>query len=133
MDKCPTTMEGVKVDKNGCETVDMDKKLIAHFDFDKSDIKYDDQININKYVAYLKKFPKAKIVIEGHTDSFGSMAYNDKLGIKRAIIVRDNIINQGIDKKRIRLEYYGETMPVIDNKTPEHRAQNRRAVSRIIR
>ena len=113
--------------------VDMDKKMVAHFDFDKADIKYSDKIEINKYVAYLKKFPKAKIVIEGHTDSVGSMKYNNKLGIRRAIKVRDEIISQNINKKRIRLEYYGETMPVIDNKTPEHRTQNRRAVSRIIR
>ena len=133
MDKCPTTMDGVKVDEMGCERVDMDTKMIAHFDFDKTNIKYNDQILINKYVAYLKKFPKSKIVIAGYTDSIGSMAYNDRLGIRRAIKVRDDIVNQGIDKKRIRLEYYGETMPVIDNKTAEHRAQNRRAVSRIIR
>jgi OOP family OmpA-OmpF porin len=133
MDKCPMTMDGVVVDNDGCEMIDMDRKIVVHFDFDKSDIKYDDKIEINSYVSYLKKFPTAKIVIEGHTDSMGSLEYNDKLGIRRALKVRDEIVSQDINKNRIKLEYYGETMPVFDNKTSEHRAQNRRSVSRIIR
>jgi outer membrane protein OmpA-like peptidoglycan-associated protein len=67
--------------------------------------------------------------IEGHTDSSGSEAYNEKLGLDRATAVRNYMHDQqGIALNRIEVISYGETKPVVDNKTREHRAQNRRVV-----
>ena len=71
--------------------------------------------------------------IEGHTDSSGSDAYNDKLGLDRATAVRNYMHDQmGIALNRIEVISYGETKPVVDNKTREHRAQNRRVVINVL-
>jgi outer membrane protein OmpA-like peptidoglycan-associated protein len=71
--------------------------------------------------------------IEGHTDSSGSEAYNDKLGLDRATAVRNYMHDQqGIALNRIEVISYGETKPIVDNKTREHRAQNRRVVINVL-
>jgi outer membrane protein OmpA-like peptidoglycan-associated protein len=71
--------------------------------------------------------------IEGHTDSSGSEAYNEKLGLDRATAVRNYMHDQqGIALNRIEVISYGETKPVVDNKTREHRAQNRRVVINVL-
>jgi len=132
-DFCPRTPAGISVDSQGCETMNMGILLTANFDVDKATIKADDKVEILEYITYLKKYSNAKIVIEGHTDSTASEKYNESLAARRALRVKDMIVNAGINSNRIRVESYGETQPVIDNKTAEHMAQNRRAISKIIR
>ena len=71
--------------------------------------------------------------IEGHTDSSGPEAYNEKLGLDRATAVRNYMHDQhGIALNRIEVISYGETKPVVDNKTRDHRAQNRRVVINVL-
>jgi outer membrane protein OmpA-like peptidoglycan-associated protein len=71
--------------------------------------------------------------IEGHTDNTGDAAYNFKLGEERAMAVRDYIAKKhGIALSRLNVISYGEEKPVVDNKTREDRAQNRRVVIRIL-
>ncbi|HEU0106919.1 MAG TPA: OmpA family protein [Vicinamibacteria bacterium] len=71
--------------------------------------------------------------IEGHTDSSGPEAYNEKLGLDRATAVRNYMHDQlGIALNRLEVISYGETKPVVDNKTREHRAQNRRVVINVL-
>jgi outer membrane protein OmpA-like peptidoglycan-associated protein len=71
--------------------------------------------------------------IEGHTDSTGPEAYNEKLGLDRATAVRNYLHDQlGIALNRLEVISYGETKPVVDNKTREHRAQNRRVVINVL-
>lgn len=71
--------------------------------------------------------------IEGHTDSTGDAAYNFKLGEERAMAVRDYIARtHAVALNRLNVISYGEEKPVVDNKTREDRAQNRRVVIRIL-
>jgi outer membrane protein OmpA-like peptidoglycan-associated protein len=71
--------------------------------------------------------------IEGHTDSTGPDAYNTKLGEDRAQAVRGYMHDQhGIALSRMEVISYGESKPVEDNKTREHRAQNRRVVIKVL-
>jgi len=71
--------------------------------------------------------------IEGHTDSTGDAAYNFKLGEARATAVRDYIARtHAVALNRLNVISYGEEKPVVDNKTREDRAQNRRVVIRIL-
>ena len=71
--------------------------------------------------------------IEGHTDNTGEAAYNFKLGEERAMAVRDYIAKKdAIALSRLNVISYGEEKPVVDNKTREDRAQNRRVVIRIL-
>jgi len=71
--------------------------------------------------------------IEGHTDSTGPEAYNMKLGEQRAEAVRNYMHDElGIALNRMEVISYGESKPVEDNKTKEHRAQNRRVVIKVL-
>ncbi|HUG52171.1 MAG TPA: OmpA family protein [Vicinamibacteria bacterium] len=71
--------------------------------------------------------------IEGHTDSTGPDAYNQKLGLERATAVRDYLRDEhGIALSRIEVISYGEARPVVDNRTRDHRRQNRRVVIKVL-
>lgn len=65
-------------------------------------------------------------VIEGHTDSRGSAASNERLSRLRALAVRSYLIKRGVDPDRIRAEGRGEDEPVASNSDAEGRANNRR-------
>ncbi len=64
--------------------------------------------------------------IQGHTDSTGDAAYNERLGEARAEAVRRYLSRGGIALNRMATISYGEEAPVAPNDTPEGRAQNRR-------
>lgn len=69
---------------------------------------------------------KNRILIEGHTDSQGSAAYNEGLSYRRAQTVRNFLVIQGVDPSRLEVMGMGETQPIADNNSPEGRANNRR-------
>lgn len=68
----------------------------------------------------------ATIVIEGHTDSQGNDAINDKLSKDRADSVRDYLLKRGVAADRLSSVGKGSKSPIADNKSPEGRANNRR-------
>lgn len=70
--------------------------------------------------------PDPRIVVEGHTDSQGSQAFNLHLSTRRAQAVRDLLISRGVAEDRIRSEGLGFSRPIADNKSAEGRANNRR-------
>ena len=74
----------------------------------------------------MKTDKKAKLRIEGYTDSIGSESYNLELSRKRAQAVADYLISEGIDADRLMVIPMGESNPSASNKTAEGRAMNRR-------
>jgi outer membrane protein OmpA-like peptidoglycan-associated protein len=96
------------------------------FGFDKSSLSADAKSNLDKLVTVLEAYPDTDIEIQGHTDSKGSQAYNEKLSIERSKAVSDYLISNDIAADRLTIVGYGETMPKYDNDTEEGRAQNRR-------
>lgn len=71
--------------------------------------------------------------IEGHTDSTGPADFNRALGEQRALAVRDYLHDKdGIALSRMAVISYGDTQPIADNDTREHRAQNRRVVIKVL-
>ena len=97
------------------------------FDTDKSNIKPKYHVELKKLADFLKEFPNATGVIEGHTDSDGDKAYNMKLSQRRADSVRNYIIkNFGIAPERFSAKGFGPTKPIADNKTAEGKQKNRR-------
>jgi len=100
---------------------------MIEFDTNKADIKSAYHDELKKVGDMLNKYPKATTVIEGHTDDVGAAAANMKLSERRASSVRKYIIdNFGISADRITAKGYGETNPVVTNKTVAGRKENRR-------
>jgi len=88
---------------------------------------------IDEAIAQLKAENKGVFFeIEGHTDNTGPDVYNQKLGEERAMAVRNYMHDQGIALNRMQVISYGDTKPVIDNKTKANRAQNRRVVIKVL-
>lgn len=81
---------------------------------------------LNKIATNLKTYPNTQIVIAGHTDNTGTDAINNPLSLNRATQVRNYLVNQGVDAKRIRVEGLGSKYPIANNNTAEGRADNRR-------
>jgi outer membrane protein OmpA-like peptidoglycan-associated protein len=101
--------------------------LTINFDFNKSKIKKSDAAQLKKALEFIKKYPGAKIKLEGHTDSIGSEKYNLKLSEKRADATKNYLVKDGhIEASRISTMGYGKSKPIASNKTREGRAKNRR-------
>ncbi len=125
-DKCPT--EAGSRDNFGCPI----KKAVV-FSFDnilfetgKSVIKTESYATLDEVVAIMRDNPNHLAAIEGHTDSQGNAAANQKLSEARAKACLDYLVTKGIAKTRLSSFGFGDKVPVADNKTAEGRAKNRR-------
>lgn len=82
---------------------------------------------LNNVQQALAAFPEANIVVEGHTDSFGSDQSNQTLSQARADAVMQYLLNHApLSPAHIQALGYGESRPVANNETPEGRKRNRR-------
>lgn len=97
----------------------------VYFDFDKYDIRSDMESRVEKSALALKG-TGAKIVLEGHTDAYGSDAYNYALGTKRANAVRKALTTRGVNASQIKTVSYGESKPTCTSDTPDCNQANRR-------
>lgn len=96
------------------------------FDVAKASIKPESMGIINYVVKMMTDHPELNFSVEGHTDSDGESASNQKLSEARAKAVTETMINAGISADRLSSKGYGETKPMTSNDTPEGKAQNRR-------
>ncbi|WP_419212256.1 OmpA family protein [Maribacter sp. X9] len=80
-----------------------------YFDFDKYNIRKDSEVEIEKVIAAMEKYPSLKLKVNSHTDSRGSAAYNLWLSQKRAESTVNYMIKKGISKDRLKSEGYGES------------------------
>ncbi|TRX55953.1 OmpA family protein [Fulvivirga sp. M361] len=96
------------------------------FDFDKTTLKSESFVELDKVVEFLTNNSSVEIEIAGHTDSKGSDDYNLNLSQGRAEAVVNYLIQNGVDDYRLEARGYGETVPLETNSTDEGRAVNRR-------
>ena len=119
----------VGVDENGDSTttgivVTFDSGVL--FGFGKYALTDASRIEIQRMEKIFEKYPETDITIEGHTDSVGSDASNQRLSEQRAASVADYLAELGISRERFEVSGYGETRPVATNDTDEGRQANRR-------
>lgn len=84
----------------------------ALFAFNKSDLKPEGRAMLDDLVRTLNGAQYDAVVVTGHTDRFGTAAYNRKLSERRAHAVRDYLVSRGIPANRINATGKGETQPV---------------------
>lgn len=122
-DECPNTPKGAAVNSKGCWAYAGD----LLFDVDKAVIKADYYPKLDATKRIFAMNPELKVQVEGHADSTGPAAYNQKLSEKRAQAVVDYLVNTvGVAPNRLKAVGYGETMPAFSNDTEMGRAKNRR-------
>ena len=125
---------------NGCpEPNDDDQKRLNQyaktilFDTGKATIKFESAEVLNQIINVLKKFPKSRFRIEGHTDSTGKKAKNITLSQNRADAVKIYLIQGGIDQSRLESKGYGPEKPIASNKNKKGRELNRRVEINLIK
>ena len=137
-DKCPD-VKGTVANK-GCPEVSEEaiKRLNDYaktilFDTAKASFKAQTYPVLQAIAAILKEYPSSNFSIEGHTDSDGTDAYNQKLSEDRAAAVKNYLIEQGIASSRLSSVGYGESKPIDTNKTKAGKANNRRTEVKLIK
>lgn len=106
-----------------------DGKIVENgirFDVNKATLKSESMGPINKIYKLMVKYPDLKFSVEGHTDSDGDVATNQKLSESRAKAVMNKLIAMGISPDRLKSKGWGESKPIDTNATPEGKANNRR-------
>lgn len=89
----------------------------ALFDFDKAVLKPEGRAKLDDLVAKLQGITLEVIIAVGHTDSFGSDKYNDRLSIRRAEAVKAYLVSKGIEANRVYTEGKGERQLKVDPKS----------------
>lgn len=97
------------------------------FDYDRSDIRGDQQQTLTRKAAVLRANPNVVLRISGHADERGSVEYNLALGMRRAESVRQFLSGFGIDASRFSTETLGEDRPADPGMSEDAYARNRRA------
>lgn len=120
-DGCPEERKLVKVED---DQIKLNEKV--HFKTAKSDILASSYPLLNEVADVLLSNPGIHVRIEGHTDSRGKDAYNQKLSEDRAASVVRYLVGRGVDPGRMTSVGYGPFRPIEDNATETGRAANRR-------
>ncbi len=132
-DHCPSTLAGLQVDVNGCSSqqrVAFDVDFQVQFAHNRADVNAQGREQAAVLATYLKAKPNAVAHLSGHTSALGSDSYNEALGMKRAMAVRDILVNQyGIDASRLIIESFGESQLLLLGSDEQSHAANRRVAA----
>lgn len=133
-DKCANTPRELAVDADGCPILESSMKsqqLLVNFDFDKADVKPEYNDEIAAFAQFMTTYANTSVVIEGHTDSDGTEAYNQGLSERRATAVMNSLIEAGVAASRLSAKGLGEQRPLVDNDSAANKAKNRRIMAEV--
>lgn len=137
LDNCPDTPKGTRIDASGCKISEIEYELLdtgklrlqgVNFLTGSAQIDPSSHAVLDATGEVLSRWPQLRIEVAGHTDSRGSDAANRTLSEKRAQAVTDYFLWRfpQISSSQLRVNGYGEGMPVASNADDEGRRRNRR-------
>jgi len=104
--------------------------LFIEFDYDKDVVRPQHHDDVEKIADSMKKYSKANVLLEGHTDNEGTELYNMGLSRRRAESVKRYLVeNFNVNASRIETVGYGQSNPASTNDTPAGQQKNRRVVA----
>ena len=128
----PAYIKNIRIAKGAVPLYDKfltDGKFVTtgiKFDVNKATIRPESMGTIAYVVKMMTEHPELNFSVEGHTDSDGEDAFNQKLSEARSLAVMDQMAALGIGRNRLKSRGWGESKPMAGNDTPEGKAQNRR-------
>ena len=78
------------------------------FDLNKADLKSSGEQTIGRLAQFMREYEDRRVRVEGYTDSTGNDGYNQELSERRAQSVRDALVSQGVERRRVETNGYGE-------------------------
>ena len=103
------------------------------FDTDRYNVDSQDQVILQSQAQWLAQHPNSRITIEGHADERGTRDYNLALGERRANAAKNYLASLGVSPSRMTTVSYGKERPDALGSNESAWAQNRRAVSVVVR
>ncbi len=119
-------IEGVDVVRTAEDELSVTLRNDVLFDVDRSTLRPESRTALREMASVFSRYDDTVILIEGHTDSTGTAAYNQRLSEQRAASVRDYLLGEGVGGTRMIARGFGLTQPRSSNATAEGRQQNRR-------
>lgn len=106
----------------------LEKTMVLNIQFEqsKADLLPSSIIELEKLVEILFRNPTWNLTVAGHTDNVGNATLNQQLSEQRANVVKDYLVQRGVEKRRISTEGYGGTEPIANNGDTRNREKNRR-------
>ena len=99
---------------------------IIYFEPDKFELSENSKTRLDSLIKKIRSKEITQIQISGHTDSDGAEDYNEILSEKRATVVFDYLLENGIEANKLRISNYGERNPAASNGTQWEKQKNRR-------
>ena len=124
-------LEGVEVTRTAEDQIDLAIKNEILFDVDSSQLRPRAKTTLEEIAEVFREYPDTNLRVEGHADSTGSDAYNQRLSDRRAESVSSYLERQGVSGARIDAIGFGENEPRASNATADGRQLNRRVEIRI--
>ena len=138
----PALKEYQEIEKNiALKKIRVGAKIVLNnifFDYDKATLRPTSIAELERLHELLIHYSRLKIEISGHTDNKGGTESNQRLSEKRAQAVVDHLVEQGIEKQRLKAVGYGETKSIAPNENPdgsdnpEGRQMNRRTEFEVV-
>jgi outer membrane protein OmpA-like peptidoglycan-associated protein len=124
-------IEGIDVYRTDEDELNVVVRNEVLFDFDSSALRSSSRTTLREMGGVFERYPQTVIAIEGHTDSTGTDAYNQRLSERRAGSVASYLRSLGVSGGRLDTIGYGESRPRASNATAAGRQQNRRVEIKI--
>jgi|SRR5690349_10469556 len=129
----PNSLEVVELPALQADLVAKAGSDTIYFGTDEYSLDQASQATLAAQARWLLSTPNVRASIEGHADERGTREYNQALGERRANATRDFLLSQGVPADRMTVTSWGKERPVATGSNEEAWAQNRRAVTVIIR
>ena len=129
----PNSLEVVELPALQADLVAKAGSDTVYFGTDEYSLDQATQVTLAAQARWMLANTNVRASIEGHCDERGTREYNQALGERRANAVRDFLVSQGVPTSRLVVTSWGKERPVATGSNEEAWAQNRRAVTVIIR
>ncbi len=119
------TIKNTALDEFKVEVIKFNEDQSIQFNFNDRDFSKETKSKLDRLVRLMNE-SKAETIFVGHACNLGSDEVNDRIGLDRALRVKQYLVEQGVPEDKIEIQSKGEKDPKYPNDTPENRAKNRR-------
>ncbi len=111
---------------NYIQDANMFKSETVYFAYDRSAVRPSEISKIETVASYLKSNPSAAVRVEGNCDERGTEEYNRSLGERRALSIREHLVQSGVAADHVITVTYGEDRPAVQGHEESAWSKNRR-------